>query len=455
MKNLKYYGGNIYPLYLKTLTGKTIVLEDINKNITIKQLKKKVGKKMNIMPKYIRLVWAGKQLGDNNLNNRKNDLRLNGNYGYDFGQDKGIHIIIDNKRMNDDKERLKSRQSLAFMSALLEERAPTNEIDDLSNIGSIMANYMKHNPGVLERSDYQDYGYDRTGYDLDGYDMDGYDRESYDPDGYDREGFNPEGYDREGFNIENYNEMANYLNAIQGGTNRKKKKKKKKMTGPKEGEYEVYRISPEVGKCYMTAERSRKEGRFPNERYYTNVKPRYVGEFKNRIRGGYGDNSSTTDYFHNDMTNKEEQVIYSYEGTTCFLEVDCYELLKRQKMLAFMSALLKERAPTNDLEDLSHIGESIMTNIKPEYRMTGPTGVGGGKISQNTYQKLLKNKNNLTKKNRKLLNKTLNKKYCSCVKKVRKTLNKRQRGAEYPICTKSIYNNRNIVPPKNKNKNCK
>ena len=58
MKNLKYYGGNIYPLFLKTLTGKTIVLEDINKNITIKQLKKKVGKKMNIMPKYIRLVWA-------------------------------------------------------------------------------------------------------------------------------------------------------------------------------------------------------------------------------------------------------------------------------------------------------------------------------------------------------------------------------------------------------------
>ena len=28
-------------------------------------------------------------------------------------------------------------------------------------------------------------------------------------------------------------------------------------------------------------------------------------------------------------------------------------------------------------------------------------------------------------------------------------------GAEYPICTKSIYNNRNIKPPKNKYKNCK
>ena len=42
------------------------------------------------------------------------------------------------------------------------------------------------------------------------------------------------------------------------------------------------------------------------------------------------------------------------------------------------------------------------------------------------------------------------KKYCSCVKKVRKTLNKRQNGAEYPICTKSIYNNINIKPPKNK-----
>jgi len=81
----------------------------------------------------------------------------------------------------------------------------------------------------------------------------------------------------------------------------------------------------------------------------------------------------------------------------------------------------------------------------------------GGKISQKKYQKLLKDNKNkkLTKKNRKLLNKTLNKKYCSCVKKVRRTLNKKQKGAEYPICTKSIYNNRNIKPPKNKNNNCK
>ena len=81
----------------------------------------------------------------------------------------------------------------------------------------------------------------------------------------------------------------------------------------------------------------------------------------------------------------------------------------------------------------------------------------GGKISQKKYEKLLKDNKNkkLTKKNRKLLNKTLNKKYCSCVKKVRRTLNKKQKGAEYPICTKSIYNNRNIKPPKNKNNNCK
>ena len=81
----------------------------------------------------------------------------------------------------------------------------------------------------------------------------------------------------------------------------------------------------------------------------------------------------------------------------------------------------------------------------------------GGKILQKKYQKLLKDNKNkkLTKKNRKLLNKTLNKKYCSCVKKVRRTLNKKQKGAEYPICTKSIYNNRNIKPPKNKNNNCK
>jgi hypothetical protein len=80
----------------------------------------------------------------------------------------------------------------------------------------------------------------------------------------------------------------------------------------------------------------------------------------------------------------------------------------------------------------------------------------GGKYEK-VYNKLLddyKNKK-LTQKKKKKLDKLLNKKYCSCIKKVRYTLNKNNKGAAYPICTKSIYGNRKIKPPKNKNKNCK
>jgi hypothetical protein len=34
-------------------------------------------------------------------------------------------------------------------------------------------------------------------------------------------------------------------------------------------EIEVFRLSPEVGKCYEHAESTRKTGYFPNERHFT------------------------------------------------------------------------------------------------------------------------------------------------------------------------------------------
>lgn len=54
-------------------------------------------------------------------------------------------------------------------------------------------------------------------------------------------------------------------------------------------ETEVFRIKPLVNKCYEHAEYTRKEGRYPNERFFTNVPPRYVGEFIRQEHGGYGD----------------------------------------------------------------------------------------------------------------------------------------------------------------------
>ena len=99
----KQYGGGT--LFLKTLTGQTIVLDNIERNITIKQLKRKVSENINVDPEYIRLVWAGKILG---IKSREwapdkgayqvvidEGQELLRDIGYDLGQDKGIHIIID------------------------------------------------------------------------------------------------------------------------------------------------------------------------------------------------------------------------------------------------------------------------------------------------------------------------------------------------------------------------
>jgi hypothetical protein len=86
------------------------------------------------------------------------------------------------------------------------------------------------------------------------------------------------------------------------------------------GEIEVYRLSPVVGKAYKTAEWTRKEGGWPNERYYTTNIPRYVGTFIKTVReGGWGDGARIWSLF--DDNGKEVRVDYTYEGTTCFIEL--------------------------------------------------------------------------------------------------------------------------------------
>ena len=77
-------------------------------------------------------------------------------------------------------------------------------------------------------------------------------------------------------------------------------------------------------------------------------------------------------------------------------------------------------------------------------------------LSTKTYQRFIrqKQKKRLSKKNTKKLSRELNRKYCKCVKRVRKSLSAKKKGAEYPICTTSVYKQRGFVPPKDKNKNC-
>jgi hypothetical protein len=81
---------------------------------------------------------------------------------------------------------------------------------------------------------------------------------------------------------------------------------------------EMFRISPEVGKCYETAEYTSTTGKWPNNRYFTTNPVRYVGEFVRHVSEGYRDNASHTDIFL--LDGKEVFVHYTYEGTTCFRE---------------------------------------------------------------------------------------------------------------------------------------
>ena len=96
--------------------------------------------------------------------------------------------------------------------------------------------------------------------------------------------------------------------------------------GPRAGETEVFRIIPEVGKCYQHIEATRSVyiGN-ANHRYFSTNKPRYVGKFIRQVRQGWGDGMDVTDIF-NDGIN-ENRVEYSYEGFTCFIEVPCYQTL--------------------------------------------------------------------------------------------------------------------------------
>ena len=92
--------------------------------------------------------------------------------------------------------------------------------------------------------------------------------------------------------------------------------------------FEVFRIEPEVGEnCYEYAEYEYAESTstknsYLNQKYFTNIRPLYVGKLIRYDRGGWGDGSWRTDYFQ-DNTGKEHVVNYSYEGRTCFREVPC------------------------------------------------------------------------------------------------------------------------------------
>ena len=85
-------------------------------------------------------------------------------------------------------------------------------------------------------------------------------------------------------------------------------------------EFEVFQLSPEVGKCYEHIEATRKEFIGPGKfRHFTTNQPRYVGKFIRQERYGSGDGQEVIGIFDNGS------VEYSY-GYTCFTEVPCREV---------------------------------------------------------------------------------------------------------------------------------
>ena len=74
-------------------------------------------------------------------------------------------------------------------------------------------------------------------------------------------------------------------------------------------------------------------------------------------------------------------------------------------------------------------------------------------ISEKKYKHLLSvyHRKKLSKKNKKLLDKSLYVKYCKCLKKF-KFKNKEKIG--YPVCMNTVYKKRKIKPPKNASKQC-
>lgn len=86
-------------------------------------------------------------------------------------------------------------------------------------------------------------------------------------------------------------------------------------------EQEVFRYSEkdfDTTKYYEYAYRTRQEGTWPNERYFTTQPLTYVGRFLRMESWGMGDGSGCAAYF--DCNGQQIRVEFDYEGTICFRE---------------------------------------------------------------------------------------------------------------------------------------
>ena len=88
-------------------------------------------------------------------------------------------------------------------------------------------------------------------------------------------------------------------------------------------EVEVFRLSESefnTNKCYEYALKTRTQGIYPNEKYYTTNNLQYLGKYIKSESFGYGDGGSYFEYFENC------KIQYDYDGNTCFREVACKKI---------------------------------------------------------------------------------------------------------------------------------
>lgn len=86
-------------------------------------------------------------------------------------------------------------------------------------------------------------------------------------------------------------------------------------------ETEVFRLSIfDKTKCYGFAMRTRRESRYPNEKYYSTNPILYLGKHVKSERWGYGDNHGGAEIFENNGIQR--RIVYDYDGNTCFKEVE-------------------------------------------------------------------------------------------------------------------------------------
>ena len=84
-------------------------------------------------------------------------------------------------------------------------------------------------------------------------------------------------------------------------------------------EKEVFRLNTFDGN-YAFALKTRTDGVWPNQKYYTTHDLQYLGKHVKSERWGYSDNTGGSETFDNNGTLTE--IVYDYAGHTCFIKVN-------------------------------------------------------------------------------------------------------------------------------------